>query len=69
MQPVSAFEVRRDAARGYFTHDWLDVRFSVSFGDWHDPDWPRFGPRWAVDEDRVHPVPPLRCTRTATSKS
>ena len=48
-------EIRRDADRGRFSNDWLDARFSFSFGDWHDPDWPRFGPLLAINEDRVQP--------------
>jgi len=30
--------------------------FSFSFGDWHDPAWPRFGPLLAINEDRVRPA-------------
>jgi redox-sensitive bicupin YhaK (pirin superfamily) len=55
MNDAQAFEIRRDAARGCFRNDWLDARFSFSFGDWHDPDWPRFGPLRAINEDRVQP--------------
>jgi quercetin 2,3-dioxygenase len=47
--------IRRDADRGRYTNDWLDARFSFSFGDWHDPDWPSFGPLLAINEDRVQP--------------
>lgn len=49
------FEIRRDADRGRFTNDWLDARFSFSFGAWHDPAWQRFGPLLAINEDRVQP--------------
>ena len=49
------FELRRDASRGRYTNGWLDARFSFSFGAWHDPAWPRFGPLLAINEDRVQP--------------
>ncbi len=52
---TATFEIRRDADRGRFTNDWLDARFSFSFGAWHDPAWPRFGPLLAINEDRVQP--------------
>lgn len=48
-------EIRRDADRGRFANEWLDARFSFSFGDWHDAEWPRFGPLLAINEDRVQP--------------
>lgn len=47
--------IRRGADRGRLTNHWLDARFSFSFGDWHDPAWPRFGPLLAINEDRVQP--------------
>ncbi|WP_425259781.1 pirin family protein [Rubrivivax sp. RP6-9] len=53
---TASFEVRRDADRGRFTNDWLDARFSFSFGAWHDPAWQRFGPLLAINEDRVQPA-------------
>lgn len=52
---TAPFEIRRDADRGRFTNEWLDARFSFSFGDWHDPAWKRFGPLLAINEDRVQP--------------
>lgn len=50
-----ALEIRRDEDRGRFTNEWLDARFSFSFGGWHDTAWPRFGPLLAINEDRVQP--------------
>lgn len=52
---TAPIEIRRDADRGRFTNDWLDARFSFSFGAWHDPAWPRIGPLLAINEDRVQP--------------
>lgn len=49
------FQIRRAADRGHFANDWLDARFSFSFGGWHDPLWPRCGPLLAINEDRVQP--------------
>ncbi len=51
----AAFQIRRAADRGHYANDWLDARFSFSFGGWHDPLWPRFGPLLAINEDRVQP--------------
>lgn len=50
-----AFQIRRAAHRGHFANDWLEAHFSFSFGGWHDPRWPRFGPLLAINEDRVQP--------------
>ncbi len=55
MDDTPRLEVRRDAERGHFANDWLEARFSFSFGDWHDPAWPRFGALLAINEDRVQP--------------
>ncbi len=55
MDSTTPLAIRRDAQRGHFANDWLDARFSFSFGDWHDPEWPRFGPLLAINEDRVQP--------------
>lgn len=49
------WQVRRAGERGHLMLDWLDARFSFSFGDWHDAAWPRFGPLLALNEDRVQP--------------
>jgi redox-sensitive bicupin YhaK (pirin superfamily) len=54
MKP-DAFQIRRATDRGHFANDWLEARFSFSFGSWHDPRWPRFGPLLAINEDRVQP--------------
>lgn len=51
----AAFRIRRAAERGHYANDWLDAHFSFSFGGWHDPAWPRFGPLLAINEDRVQP--------------
>lgn len=51
----ASFQIRRAADRGHAANDWLDAHFSFSFGDWHDPLWPRFGPLLAINEDRVQP--------------
>jgi quercetin 2,3-dioxygenase len=53
---TAPFEIRRDADRGRYANEWLDARFSFSFGGWHDPAWPRFGPLLAFNEDRVQPL-------------
>ncbi len=52
---TAPYTIRRDADRGRFTNDWLDARFSFSFGAWRDPVWPRFGVLLAINEDRVQP--------------
>lgn len=52
---TAPFAIRRDADRGRYTNDWLDARFSFSFGAWRDPVWPRFGALLAINEDRVQP--------------
>lgn len=49
------WQVRRSTERGHLVLDWLDARFSFSFGDWQDAEWPRFGPLIALNEDRVQP--------------
>jgi redox-sensitive bicupin YhaK (pirin superfamily) len=51
----AAFQIRRAADRGHYANEWLDAHFSFSFGDWHDPLWPSFGPLLAINEDRVQP--------------
>lgn len=52
---MDTLQIRRGEDRGHFGNDWLDARFSFSFGHWHDPAWPRFGPLLAINEDRVQP--------------
>lgn len=52
---MSVFDIRRGATRGVLRTDWLDARFSFSFGDHVDPQRPRFGPLLALNEDRVQP--------------
>jgi quercetin 2,3-dioxygenase len=55
MKSKVPFEIRRAADRGGFTNEWLDARFSFSFGAWHDPSWQRFGPVLAINEDKIQP--------------
>ncbi|MBL0729417.1 pirin family protein [Piscinibacter sp. HJYY11] len=50
-----SWQVRRAAERGHLALHWLDARFSFSFGEWRDADWPRFGPLIALNEDQVQP--------------
>ncbi|HLL09974.1 MAG TPA: pirin family protein [Rubrivivax sp.] len=57
MSPASRprWQVRRADDRGQLHLDWLQARFSFSFGDWDDPAWRRFGPLLALNEDEVQP--------------
>lgn len=48
-------EIRRAESRGSFRNDWLDARFSFSFGSYRDPARERFGPLLALNEDVVRP--------------
>jgi redox-sensitive bicupin YhaK (pirin superfamily) len=50
-----AWVIRRSAERGCLSNDWLDARFSFSFGPWRDARWDRFGPLLALNEDVVQP--------------
>lgn len=50
-----SFEIRRADSRGRFRNDWLDARFSFSFGSYRDPARDRFGPLLALNEDVVRP--------------
>jgi redox-sensitive bicupin YhaK (pirin superfamily) len=52
---MNGWEVRRSATRGAFANEWLDARFSFSFGDYDDPFRRRFWPLIALNEDRVRP--------------
>jgi redox-sensitive bicupin YhaK (pirin superfamily) len=52
---MSAWEIRRAASRGAFRNDWLEARFSFSFGDYDEPSRRRFGPLIAINEDVVQP--------------
>jgi redox-sensitive bicupin YhaK (pirin superfamily) len=52
---MTHFEIFRSAERGSMRTDWLDARFSFSFGDYVAPHHQRFGPLLALNEDRVQP--------------
>ena len=54
VQPLG-HEIRRSESRGHLQTDWLDARFSFSFGSYKDPRRTRFGPLLALNEDRVQP--------------
>lgn len=47
--------VRSGDSRGGFRNDWLDARFSFSFGDWVDPHFERWSDLVAFNEDIVAP--------------
>lgn len=48
-------EIRRGDARGHFRNDWLDARFSFSFGGWRAPRHEHWSDLLAFNEDRVAP--------------
>jgi redox-sensitive bicupin YhaK (pirin superfamily) len=52
---MSPVELRRGDTRGTLHNDWLQARFSFSFGDHDDPRRRRFGPLLALNDDRVQP--------------
>lgn len=52
---MSGFIRRAAGERGLLRNDWLEARFSFSFGPFVDPRWPRFGALLALNEDRVQP--------------
>lgn len=52
---MSNWQIRRSATRGTLHTDWLEARFSFSFGDYDDPTRRRFGPLLALNDDRVQP--------------
>ena len=45
--------VRRSEDRGKGKIDWLDSRFSFSFGDYYDPAFESFGPLRVINEDWI----------------
>jgi redox-sensitive bicupin YhaK (pirin superfamily) len=45
--------VRRSEERGKGKIDWLDSRFSFSFGDYYDPAFESFGPLRVINEDWI----------------
>lgn len=52
---MNPWDIRRSDTRGAFRNDWLDARFSFSFGEYDAPARRRFGPLLALNEDRVQP--------------
>lgn len=52
---MQAPDLRRAHARGTLRTDWLDARFSFSFGGYRDPARHRFGVLRALNEDIVQP--------------
>lgn len=49
------YEVRRGATRGRIQLDWLDARFSFSFGSYRNPARNGFGVLLALNEDVIQP--------------
>src|SRR5471030_3016324 len=45
--------VRKSEDRGKGHIDWLDSRFSFSFGDYYDPAFESFGPLRVINEDWI----------------
>jgi hypothetical protein len=48
-------EIRRANTRGTLANDWLDARFSFSFGGYQDAQRVRWGPLRALNDDIVQP--------------
>lgn len=48
-------DIRRAESRGSMQTDWLDAKFSFSFGPYRDPSRNAFGALVALNEDRVQP--------------
>jgi redox-sensitive bicupin YhaK (pirin superfamily) len=49
-------DIRRAETRGAIANDWLDARFSFSFGGYQDPDRIQWGPLRALNDDIVQPA-------------
>lgn len=47
--------VRRSADRWHFRNDWLDARYSFSFGDYQDPAFDGYSDLMVLNDDRVAP--------------
>jgi len=52
---MQTLDIRRAATRGIMQLDWLDARFSFSFGSYRDPERDSFGVLLALNEDKVKP--------------
>jgi redox-sensitive bicupin YhaK (pirin superfamily) len=48
-------DIWRAGTRGSFSNDWLDARFSFSFGGYHDPERVRWGALRVLNDDVVQP--------------
>lgn len=48
-------EIRRSSTRGQYRNDWLDARFSFSFGSYRNPSRDNFGVLLALNEDVIQP--------------
>lgn len=48
-------KIRRAQDRGHFRNDWLDARFSFSFGGYRDPEYDGYSDLLVLNEDRVKP--------------
>lgn len=55
MQATDTVEVRPGSQRGVFANNWLNARFSFSFGSYRAPGREGFGPLRALNEDIVQP--------------
>jgi redox-sensitive bicupin YhaK (pirin superfamily) len=47
--------IRPGHTRGRFSNDWLDARFSFSFGSYHDPAYDGYSDLMVLNDDRVAP--------------
>lgn len=50
-----SYEVRRNASRGVLSADWLEARFSFSFGTYRNPARMGFGALRVLNEDWIQP--------------
>lgn len=48
-------KVRRSDSRGRFSNQWLDARFTFSFGDFFDPEHSGYSDLMVLNDDRVTP--------------
>ena len=47
--------LRKGSERGHFDFGWLKTWHSFSFGEYHDPEWQRFGFLRVINEDWIAP--------------